>query len=153
MTPVERVLANTRPVGDCLEFQGVRGNGGYGRIRHEGRMVAATRVVATERLGLDLADRSTHVCHACDNPPCVNPAHLFLGTASENCQDAIAKGRRPALPPSTRPWDFCAKGHDMSETREKKTGKAGGTHCGVCRRERHAAGERRRRAERKARAA
>ena len=55
------------------------------------------------------------VCHRCDNPLCVNPAHLFIGTQKDNIQDAIGKGR---FIPKGSIFDWTGRKH-TPETREK----------------------------------
>lgn len=76
----------------CWEWQAGRNEHGYGLFatRRSGRSRAHR--VAYERFVGPIPE-GLHVLHTCDNPPCVNPAHLFLGTVKDNSKDMMRKGR------------------------------------------------------------
>ena len=75
----------------CWDWTGTRQPAGYGIIGK----VGAHRI--SWELHNGLIPSGLWVLHRCDNPGCVNPAHLFLGTNGDNVRDAIAKGRKPGV--------------------------------------------------------
>lgn len=80
--------------GDCWIWIGARTSHGYGQLRtgNPGRVEMAHRLAWEFYRGPISAGMD--ICHRCDNPPCVNPDHLFPGNAEANARDMVAKGRK-----------------------------------------------------------
>lgn len=76
---------------DCWEWDAANCRKGYGRVKWMGRFEGAHR--ASYMLFVGEIPDEILVCHKCDNPKCVNPSHLFLGTYSDNMKDCFNKGR------------------------------------------------------------
>ena len=95
MNPDQRFLARVSIPSDpsaCQEWMGARDPHGYGIARIGDTLVRAPRYAWTRVHGPIPAGKV--ICHTCDNPPCVNVDHLWIGTQGENVRDAMAKGRR-----------------------------------------------------------
>lgn len=129
-TALERFNSRYIPSVDsgCWLWQGYLTRG-YGRFRVSGALVSAHRFAYLQFVG-EIPD-DMHVCHQCDVPNCVNPTHLFLGSAADNVHDAMKKGRR-------RYWygerDQCKYGHVYAEV--GYTFANGGRVCKQCARDR-----------------
>jgi hypothetical protein len=77
---------------ECWPWTGSSGGKGYGLIPFKGRNQRATHV-SLIIAGNGRPSPQHCACHACDNPTCVNPRHLWWGTQSENMRDCVSKGR------------------------------------------------------------
>lgn len=79
----------------CWIWQGSTSIKGYGQVAYKGRPHTVHRLMYQLKVG---DTGSLFCCHKCDNPPCCNVDHLFLGTAADNSNDKIAKGRHKCCP-------------------------------------------------------
>lgn len=124
---VTEKLANHVITGSgCWEYQGPRKQDGYGRIRiclpGDKRDFQAHRVSYAYYSGVDPG--FFHVCHKCDNPACINPGHLFLGTARDNTQDMHQKGRAAPMTGEHNPGCKLSEEMVLSIVAEIKKGKS-----------------------------
>ena len=87
----EKISTKAIQVGECLIWQGQKDKRGYGFLRLEGHLQRAHRIAFELRHGPITAGMV--ILHTCDNPSCVNPDHLSMGTQLANVRDMLSKGR------------------------------------------------------------
>jgi len=97
--------------GSCWEWLGHKHSQGYGLYRFHSRQDTGAHRISWFLANGPIPD-GLFVCHHCDNPPCVNPSHLFLGTARDNAIDASRKGRLGNN--SYKRQTHCIRGHEYS---------------------------------------
>lgn len=115
---------------DCWEYQGFRGPKGYGQIGMKDNTNEHTHRVVYRGLRGPIPV-GWDVCHTCDNPPCVNPLHLFAAPRVANNIDARNKGRN---------WQtkktHCPKGHSYAEYGVPHDTSPTWRKCSLCEKER-----------------
>jgi len=104
---LDRFWINVRKTDGCWLWTGAHKPSGYGDIWYRNRPQIAHRV--SWQIYHGAIPKELHVLHSCDIPSCVNPAHLFLGTAKDNAADCIRKGRFVFHRPPMK--DVCKRGH------------------------------------------
>lgn len=94
MSAVERIerVCVIEPVRGCWNWTGTKDKDGYGSLGFGNKVVRAHRLSHEAFIGPVPTDLL--VCHTCDNPSCVNPSHLFVGTVQDNNEDKRQKGRQ-----------------------------------------------------------
>ena len=96
----QRFLAKIDGNTNCWKWIGGKDRHGYGLVKIAGSMKLTHRVAYANFVGPIPA--GMHVLHTCDNPGCVNPTHLWLGTHQDNMDDMARKGRANRCGPTSK---------------------------------------------------
>ena len=125
----------------CVEWTGARDKKGYGKRSRNNKMGYVHRQAWEDAFGP--IPQGLRVLHKCDNPPCYNLDHLFLGTQGDNMRDAARKGR---IRNGHKDKTHCPYGHPYDEANTYIDPKRGWRQCRRCKRARTFLANRRRRA-------
>ena len=107
MSLKDRFWSRVEKAPDCWIWLGTRGHFGHGELVNNGKIERAHRL-SWELHNGPIPD-GLHVLHKCDNPPCVNPDHLYLGDNTANMRDRDARGRQ-----FNKAKTHCKHGHPLS---------------------------------------
>lgn len=124
--PPERFWDRVGPLTStgCREWQGPKDELGRAMFRLDGKNIRTHR--AAYLLAIGPIPEGFCVCHRCDNPPCCEPTHLFLGTQANNVDDMIQKRRH-----YKQRVTHCPQGHEYTPE-NTRVGPDGGRYCRKC---------------------
>lgn len=125
---IDRIMKETipEPNSGCWLWIGYTMKNGYGQITYCQKSWLAHRLSFYGFNNID--PKELYVCHKCDNPSCVNPDHLFLGTHKDNMKDMVSKKRQPNIKKT-----HCPNGHEYSDENTKRYKFKGGWTSRFCR--------------------
>ena len=111
---------------DCIPWK--EGSKWYGKVTRNGRRIGTHRAAWEDANG-PIPD-GMEVLHRCDNPPCINVDHLFIGTHRDNMKDMAAKGRAQGQQKTA-----CHQGHEYTEQNTYRGSNGNKRQCRACQRE------------------